>query len=38
MLERIKNAIRPAGEDKPLPRKTTEVRLDSLDAQDPVEP
>lgn len=37
MLERIKNAIRPIGEEKPLPRKTTEVRLDTLDAQDPVE-
>ena len=29
MLERLKNAIRP-GEDKPIPRKTTEVRLESL--------
>jgi two-component system, cell cycle response regulator len=35
MLERLKNAIRPA-EEKPLPRKTTEVRLESLDS-DPVE-
>ena len=30
MLERLKNAIRP-GEEKPLPRKTTEVRLDGFD-------
>src|SRR5690349_3671711 len=37
MLERIKNAIRPLGDEKPLPRKTTEVRLDSVDAHDPVE-
>lgn len=37
MLERIKNAIRPGGEEKPLPRKTTEVRLDSFDGHDPVE-
>ncbi|HEX8252959.1 MAG TPA: GGDEF domain-containing protein [Thermoanaerobaculia bacterium] len=35
MLERLKNAIRPAGEEKPLPRKTTEVRLH--DGHDPVE-
>lgn len=33
MLERIKNAIRP--DEKPLPRKTTEVRL--IDGHDPVE-
>src|SRR5688500_2354944 len=31
MLERLKNAIRPA-EDKPLLRKTTEVRLESDDS------
>jgi len=37
MLERLKNAIRPGGEEKPLPRKTTEVRLDVLDGHDPVE-
>ncbi len=30
MLERIKNAMRP-GEEKPIARKTTEVRLESLD-------
>ncbi|HYO78054.1 MAG TPA: GGDEF domain-containing protein [Thermoanaerobaculia bacterium] len=35
MLERLKNVIRPAGEEKPLPRKTTEVRLH--DGHDPVE-
>ena len=35
MLERIKNAIRPA-EEKPTARKTTEVRLESADS-DPVE-
>lgn len=34
MLERIKNAMRP-GEEKPTARKTTEVRLESLDS-DPV--
>jgi two-component system, cell cycle response regulator len=37
MLERLKNAIRPGGEEKPIPRKTTEVRLEALDAPDPVE-
>ncbi len=31
MLERLKNAIRPA-EEKPIPRKTTEVRLESADS------
>lgn len=35
MLERLKNAIRHTGEEKPLPRKTTEVRL--LEGIDPVE-
>jgi two-component system cell cycle response regulator len=35
MLERLRNAIRP-GEEKPIPRKTTEVRLESMDS-DPVE-
>lgn len=35
MLERLRNAIRP-GEEKPIPRKTTEVRLESMDP-DPVE-
>ncbi len=34
MLERLRNAIRPV-EEKPLPRKTTEVRL--IDGSDPVE-
>lgn len=33
MLERLKNAIRHSGEEKPLPRKTTEVRLlEGIDA------
>src|SRR5687767_15689065 len=36
MLERLKNAIRPA-EEKPLLRKTTEVRLESADNADAVE-
>lgn len=35
MLERLRNAIR-SGEEKPIPRKTTEVRLESVDS-DPVE-
>jgi diguanylate cyclase (GGDEF)-like protein len=34
MLERLRNVIRPV-EEKPLPRKTTEVRL--IDGHDPVE-
>lgn len=37
MLERLRNAIRPGAEEKPIPRKTTEVRLDVLDGRDPVE-
>ncbi|HEX7829514.1 MAG TPA: hypothetical protein VF787_07650, partial [Thermoanaerobaculia bacterium] len=36
MLERLRNAIRPAGDEKPLPRKTTEVRL-QVDDHDPLE-
>jgi diguanylate cyclase (GGDEF)-like protein len=36
MLARLKNAIRPGGEEKPVPRKTTEVRFEGLDL-DPVE-
>jgi two-component system, cell cycle response regulator len=36
MLERLKNAMRSPGEDKPPPRKTTEVRIDMLDP-DPLE-
>lgn len=36
MLERLKNAMRPMGEEKPPPRKTTEVRVDTFDS-DPVE-
>ena len=36
MLERLKNVMRPAAEEKPPPRKTTEVRVDTLDP-DPVE-
>src|SRR5215213_7549128 len=35
MLERLRNAIRPQSEEKPLPRKTTEVRV--IDGRDPVE-
>lgn len=35
MLQRLKNAMRP-GEEKPIPRKTTEVRLEAL-GSDPVE-
>ncbi|HUP62119.1 MAG TPA: GGDEF domain-containing protein [Thermoanaerobaculia bacterium] len=38
MLERIRNAMRPGpGEEKPVPRKTTEVRFDGLEVRDPVE-
>ncbi len=37
MLERLRNAIRPGAEEKPVPRKTTEVRVDVLDGRDPVE-
>jgi two-component system cell cycle response regulator len=36
MLERLRNAIRSNGEEKPLPRKTTEVRLE-IDDHDPLE-
>jgi diguanylate cyclase (GGDEF)-like protein len=36
MLERFKNAMRTPGDDKPPPRKTTEVRVDTLDP-DPLE-
>jgi two-component system cell cycle response regulator len=35
MLERLKNVMRPPSEEKPRPRKTTEVRL--IDGHDPVE-
>ncbi|HJQ38241.1 MAG TPA: GGDEF domain-containing protein [Thermoanaerobaculia bacterium] len=37
MLERIKNAIRPGGDEKPIPRKTTEVRFDGVGLADPIE-
>ena len=37
MLERLKNAMRAGGEEKPFPRKTTEVRLASVDDQASVE-
>ena len=37
MLERLRNAIRPLGEEKPLLRKTTEVRLETGDGRDVVE-
>ncbi|MDP9193760.1 MAG: GGDEF domain-containing protein [Acidobacteriota bacterium] len=36
MLERLKHAMRSPGEDKPPPRKTTEVRIDPLEP-DPLE-
>lgn len=36
MLERLKNVMRPAAEEKPPPRKTTEVQIDTLDP-DPME-
>ncbi len=36
MLERLKNVMRPAAEEKPAPRKTTEVQIDTLDP-DPME-
>jgi len=37
MLERLMRAIRPTTEEKSLPRKTTEVRVDVVDGSDPVE-
>src|SRR5215210_3742683 len=37
MLERLKNAIRTGGEEKPIPRKTTEVRFDGVGLRDPIE-
>ena len=37
MLERLKNAIRANGQDKPGPRRTTEVRHDGVGLQDPIE-
>lgn len=37
MLERLRNAIRPNPEDKPILRKTTEVRLETEDPLDAVE-
>lgn len=37
MLDRLKNAIRTGVEPKPLPRKTTEVRLEGVADVDPVE-
>jgi two-component system cell cycle response regulator len=37
MLERLRNAIRPAAEEKPILRKTTEVRLEAADSRDVVE-
>jgi diguanylate cyclase (GGDEF)-like protein len=37
MLERLRNAIRPAAEEKPILRKTTEVRLETGDGRDAVE-
>src|SRR5438128_2511582 len=37
MLDRFKNAVRAAGEEKPLPRRTTEVRLDSGQGKEAIE-
>ena len=37
MLERLRNAIRPAPEEKRILRKTTEVRLEAMDARDVIE-
>ena len=37
MLERLKNAIRPSTDEKPMIRKTTEVRLETDDPLDAVE-
>jgi diguanylate cyclase (GGDEF)-like protein len=37
MLERLRNAIRPAAEEKTILRKTTEVRLEARDSRDVVE-
>ncbi|HYC88710.1 MAG TPA: GGDEF domain-containing protein [Thermoanaerobaculia bacterium] len=37
MLERLRNAIRPAAEEKPILRKTTEVRLEAADSRDVLE-
>jgi two-component system, cell cycle response regulator len=37
MLERLRNAIRPTAEEKPILRKTTEVRLETADSRDVVE-
>jgi two-component system, cell cycle response regulator len=37
MLERLRNAIRPTPDEKPILRKTTEVRLEAADSADVVE-
>ena len=37
MLERLRNAIRPSAEEKPILRKTTEVRLEAADASNVIE-
>jgi two-component system, cell cycle response regulator len=37
MIERLRNAIRPDRQEKPVPRKTTEVRFDSVAMADPIE-
>lgn len=37
MIERLRNAMRPEREDKPVPRKTTEVRFDGVGLADPIE-
>lgn len=37
MIERLRNAIRPDRQEKPIPRKTTEVRFDNVAMADPIE-
>lgn len=37
MIERLRNAIRPDGGERALPRKTTEVRFDGVGLADPIE-
>jgi len=37
MIERLRNAMRSEREEKPIPRKTTEVRVNGLSLADPIE-
>jgi diguanylate cyclase (GGDEF)-like protein len=37
MMERLRNVIRPERDEKPVPRKTTEVRFDNVAMADPIE-